>query len=278
MRLTPTIERHQIGSESFVKNETILSVKGLKTEFALDEGTVKAVDGVSFEVGRGQVIGLVGESGCGKSVSIKSIMGIIQKPGKVVEGEIFFRPKEGENMVDLRNYDNRGKEMRNIRGNDIALIPQEPMAALSPVHTIGNQLVEAIRLHRNISKKQAEKVAVERMRQVGVPSPEERMDVYSWQLSGGLRQRVMIAMALMCDPRLLIADEPTTAIDVTTQAQVLSLLRELQSAQDLAMIFITHDLGVVAQIADYVVVMYLGKVVEQGPVDDIFYNSTHPYT
>ena len=180
--------------------------------------------------------------------------------------------------MDLRNYDNRGKEMRNIRGNDIALIPQEPMAALSPVHTIGNQLVEAIRLHRNISKKQAEKVAVERMRQVGVPSPEERMDVYSWQLSGGLRQRVMIAMALMCDPRLLIADEPTTAIDVTTQAQVLSLLRELQSAQDLAMIFITHDLGVVAQIADYVVVMYLGKVVEQGPVDDIFYNPGHPYT
>ena len=278
MRLTPTIERRQIGSESFVKNETILSVKGLKTEFALDEGTVKAVDGVSFEVGRGQVIGLVGESGCGKSVSIKSIMGIIQKPGKVVEGEILFRPKQGENTVDLRNYDNRGKEMRNIRGNDIALIPQEPMAALSPVHTIGNQLVEAIRLHRNISKKQAEKVAVERMRQVGVPSPEERMDVYSWQLSGGLRQRVMIAMALMCDPLLLIADEPTTAIDVTTQAQVLSLLRELQSAQDLAMIFITHDLGVVAQIADYVVVMYLGKVVEQGTVDDIFYNPAHPYT
>ena len=172
--------------------------------------------------------------------------------------------------MDLRSYDSRGEEMRNIRGNDIALIPQEPMAALSPVHTIGNQLVEAIRLHRNISKKEAEKVAVERMRQVGVPSPEERMDVYSWQLSGGLRQRVMIAMALMCDPRLLIADEPTTAIDVTTQAQVLSLLRELQSAQDLAMIFITHDLGVVAQIADYVVVMYLGKVVEQGPVDDIF--------
>ena len=222
MRLTPTIERRQIGSESFVKNETILSVKGLKTEFALDEGTVKAVDGVSFEVGRGQVIGLVGESGCGKSVSIKSIMGIIQKPGKVVEGEILFRPKQGENMVDLRNYDNRGKEMRNIRGNDIALIPQEPMAALSPVHTIGNQLVEAIRLHRNISKKQAEKVAVERMRQVGVPSPEERMDVYSWQLSGGLRQRVMIAMALMCDPRLLIVDEPTTAIDVTTQAQAVA--------------------------------------------------------
>ena len=278
MPLTPTIERRQIGSESFVKNETILSVKGLKTEFVLDEGTTKAVDGVSFEVGRGQVIGLVGESGCGKSVTMKSIMGIIQKPGRVVEGEIFFRPKKGENMVDLRNYDNRGEEMRNIRGNDIALIPQEPMAALSPVHTIGNQLVEAIRLHRNISKKQAEKVAVERMRQVGVPSPEECMDVYSWQLSGGLRQRVMIAMALMCDPLLLIADEPTTAIDVTTQAQVLSLLRELQNAQDLAMIFITHDLGVVAQIADYVVVMYLGKVVEQGPVDDIFHKAAHPYT
>ncbi|MDG2191714.1 MAG: ABC transporter ATP-binding protein [Paracoccaceae bacterium] len=278
MRLTLTIERRQTGSESFVKNETILSVKGLKTEFALDEGTAKAVDGVSFQVDPGKVVGLVGESGCGKSVTIKSIMGIIQKPGKVVEGRIFFRPKQGENLVDLRSYDSRGEEMRNIRGNEIALIPQEPMAALSPVHTIGNQLVEAIRLHRNISKKQAEKVAVERMRQVGVPSPEERMDVYSWQLSGGLRQRVMIAMALMCDPRLLIADEPTTAIDVTTQAQVLSLLRELQSAQGLAMIFITHDLGVVAQIADYVVVMYLGKVVEQGPVDDIFHSPCHPYT
>lgn len=261
-----------------MNNDTILSVRGLKTEFVLDEGTAKAVDGVSFDVDHGQVVGIVGESGCGKSVTIKSIMGIIQKPGKVVDGKILFRLKHGEDLVDLRSFDNRGKEMRNIRGNDIALIPQEPMAALSPVHTIGNQLVEAIRLHRDISKKEAEIIAVERMRQVGVPSPEERMSVYSWQLSGGLRQRVMIAMALMCDPRLLIADEPTTAIDVTTQAQVLSLLRDLQSAQDLAMIFITHDLGVVAQIADYVVVMYLGKVVEQGPVDDIFHSPGHPYT
>ena len=179
MRPTLTIERRQPRSDSFVNNETILSVKGLKTEFVLDEGTAKAVDGVSFKVDRGQVVGIVGESGCGKSVTIKSIMGIIQKPGKVVGGRIFFRLKQDEDLVDLRSYDNRGEEMRNIRGNDIALIPQEPMAALSPVHTIGNQLVEAIRLHRNISKKEAEKVAVELMRQVGIPSPEERMCVYS---------------------------------------------------------------------------------------------------
>jgi oligopeptide/dipeptide ABC transporter ATP-binding protein len=254
----------------------------LKTEFVLDEGTAKAVDGVTFDVRRGQVVGIVGESGCGKSVTVKSILGIVQKPGKVVGGEILFRlsqegGKPGE-LVDLRGLDTRGKEMRNIRGNDIALIPQEPMAALSPVHTIGNQLIEAVRLHRNVSKKEAADIAVKRMREVGVPSPEERMGVYSWQLSGGLRQRVMIAMALVCNPRLLIADEPTTAIDVTTQAQVLSLLRDLQQAENLAMIFITHDLGVVAQIADYVVVMYLGKVVEQGPADDIFHNPCHPYT
>ena len=261
-----------------MKKNIILSVKNLKTEFVLDEGTAKAVDGVSFDVERGQVVGIVGESGCGKSVTIKSILGIVQKPGKVVEGAILFRlTPEGE-MVDLRDLDDRGSEMNSIRGNEIALIPQEPMAALSPVHTIGNQLVEAVRLHRKISKKEAEKIAIERMRQVGVPDPEGRMDVYSWQLSGGLRQRVTIAMGLMCDPRLLIADEPTTAIDVTTQAQILRLLRDLKDAQDLSMIFITHDLGVVAQIADYVVVMYLGKVVEQAPVDDIFHNACHPYT
>lgn len=265
-----------------MKSDAILSVRNLKTEFILDEGTAKAVDGVSFDVGRGQVVGIVGESGCGKSVTVKSILGIVQKPGKVVDGEIFFRMSEDSDrpgeFVDLRGFDARGEEMRNIRGNEIALIPQEPMAALSPVHTIGNQLIEAVRLHRNISKKEATDIAVGRMRQVGVPDPEERMGAYSWQLSGGLRQRVMIAMALMCNPRLLIADEPTTAIDVTTQAQVLGLLNDLQQAENLAMIFITHDLGVVAQIADYVVVMYLGKVVEQGPVDDIFHNPCHPYT
>ena len=168
--------------------------------------------------------------------------------------------------------------MRDIRGNEIALIPQEPMAALSPVHTIANQMIEAVRLHQAVSESKAREIALDRMRAVGIPQPEERMDVYSWQLSGGLRQRVMIAMALVCNPSLLIADEPTTAIDVTTQAQILNLLRSLQEKQNLAMIFITHDLGVIAQIADYVVVMYLGRVMEKAPVDDIFHNPKHPYT
>ena len=168
--------------------------------------------------------------------------------------------------------------MRAIRGSEIALIPQEPMAALSPVHTVGDQLVEAVRLHQDISKPEAERIVLERMREVGVPSPQERMTMYAWELSGGLRQRVMIAMALSCHPKLLIADEPTTAIDVTTQAQVLSLLRGLQEQHDMAIIFITHDLGVIAQIADYVVVMYLGRVMETGPVDDIFHRPQHPYT
>ncbi len=265
-----------------MNTNAILSVRNLKTRFTMDEGTTKAVDGVSFDVAPGQVVGIVGESGCGKSVTIKSILRIVQKPGEVVGGEILFRPqRHGENgtdFVDLAKLDGRGKEMRTIRGNDIALIPQEPMAALSPVHTIGNQLVEAVQLHRKINKRQAEEIAIERMKEVGVPSPEERMSAYSWELSGGLRQRVMIAMALLCSPRLLIADEPTTAIDVTTQAQVLNLLRGLQKNHDMAIIFITHDLGVIAQVADDVVVMYLGRVMETGPVDDIFHNPLHPYT
>ncbi len=171
-----------------------------------------------------------------------------------------------------------GKEMRHLRGAEIALIPQEPMSAFSPVHTIGNQLIEAILLHQDVSHQEAEQIAIERLREVGVPSPEQRMDAYSWELSGGLRQRAMIAMSLSCDPRLLIADEPTTAIDVTTQAQVLHLLGSLQREHDMAIIFITHDLGVIAQVADFVVVMYLGRVMETGPVDDIFHNPLHPYT
>ncbi len=264
-----------------MNTDTILSVRDLKTRFALDEGTTKAVDGVSFDVQPGQVVGIVGESGCGKSVTIKSILGIVQKPGEVVSGEILFR-RQGNgadgDVVDLAKLDGRGREMRAIRGNEISLIPQEPMAALSPVHTIGNQLVEAVRLHQDVSGKQAEEIAINWMREVGVPSPEERMGAYSWELSGGLRQRVMIAMALVCGPRLLIADEPTTAIDVTTQAQVLNLLRGLQANHDMAIIFITHDLGVIAQVADHVVVMYLGRVMETGPVDDIFHNPQHPYT
>jgi len=247
----------------------------------MDEGTAQAVDGVSFDVHEGQVVGVVGESGCGKSVTIKSVLRIVQKPGKIVGGEILWRHQlEGgqEELIDLAKLDAQGKQMRSIRGGEIALIPQEPMAAFSPVHTIGNQLIEAIRLHMDVNKREAKQIAIERLHEVGMPNPERRLDAYSWELSGGLRQRAMIAMALSCNPRLLIADEPTTAIDVTTQAQVLNLLRRLQQDMNMSIIFITHDLGVIAQIADYVVVMYLGRIVETGPVDDIFHNPQHPYT
>lgn len=266
----------------------LLSVRNLKTYFALDEGRVKAVDGISFDVYPGQVVGIVGESGCGKSVAIKSILRIVEKPGRIVAGEILLRRLghglKGDNgvnsgeVVNLVKLDAHGHEMRSIRGAEIALIPQEPMAAFSPVHTIGNQIIEAIRLHQPVSQQQARQIAIDRLHEVGVPSPEQRIDAYSWELSGGLRQRAMIAMALSCNPKLLIADEPTTAIDVTTQAQVLNLLRALQQQHDMAIIFITHDLGVIAQIASYVVVMYLGRVMETGPVDDIFHASKHPYT
>jgi oligopeptide/dipeptide ABC transporter ATP-binding protein len=264
----------------------ILSVRNLKTYFELDEGTVKAVDGVSFDVYPGQILGIVGESGCGKSVTIKSVLRIVEKPGRIVEGEIHFRRGEkarantntNGQMVDLVKLDANGKEMRSIRGAEIALIPQEPMAAFSPVYTVGNQIIEAILLHQAVNKQQARQMAIERLHEVGVPAPEQRIDTYSWELSGGLRQRAMIAMALSCNPKMLIADEPTTAIDVTTQAQVLNLLRSLQQQHNTSIIFITHDLGVIAQMADYVVVMYLGRVVETGPVDDIYHNPQHPYT
>lgn len=262
--------------------QAYLSVRNLQTHFILDEGVVKAVDGVSFDVHPGQVVGIVGESGCGKSVAIKSILRIIEKPGRIVGGEILLRRQSSNNstdeVIDLTRLDAHGEAMRSIRGAEIALIPQEPMASFSPVHTIGNQIIETIQLHQPVGKKEAETIAIERLREVGVPSPEQRINAYSWELSGGLRQRAMIAMALSCHPRLLIADEPTTAIDVTTQAQVLNLLRSLQQQHNMAIIFITHDLGVIAQIADYVVVMYLGRVVETGPVDDIFHAPKHPYT
>jgi peptide/nickel transport system ATP-binding protein len=266
--------------------EPLLSVRDLRTFYVMEEGTTKAVDGVSFDVQPGQVVGIVGESGCGKSVTVKSVLRIIQKPGQIVSGEILFRrPKHRRNggaadteVVDLAALEAHGREMRAIRGSEIALIPQEPMAAMSPVHTVGNQLVEAVRLHQNVGEAEAERSVIERMREVGIPSPAERMTMYPWELSGGLRQRVMIAMALTCHPTLLIADEPTTAIDVTTQAQILTLLRGLQQQHGMAIIFITHDLGVIAQIADFVVVMYLGRVMETGPVDDIFHRPQHPYT
>lgn len=265
--------------------EPLLSVRDLKVYFHLDEGVVKAVDGVTFEVRPGEVLGIVGESGCGKSVTMKAILRIVDPPGRIEGGEIRWQhaAQSGNGSavsetIDLTQLDPNGKDMRGIRGGEIALIPQEPMSAFSPVHTVGNQIVEAIMLHRKVDKREARRMAIDLFRDVGMPMPERRLDAYAWQLSGGLRQRAIIAMALSCNPRLLIADEPTTAVDVTTQAQVLRLLRELQAQRNAAIIFITHDLGVIAQVAHYVVVMYLGLVMEQGPVDDIFHAPKHPYT
>ncbi len=258
--------------------QPLLSVRDLKVHFFMDEGVVKAVDGISFDVFPGQVFGIVGESGCGKTVAMKAILRLVEPPGRIVSGEILLRRPRSEIVQDLARLDANGDEMRSIRGGEVALIPQEPMAAFSPVHTVGNQIIEAITLHQPVGGREARKVAEQLSRDVGIPAPEQRLDDYSWQLSGGLRQRAMIAMALSCNPRLLIADEPTTAVDVTTQAQVLRLLRRLQQDRQTAIIFITHDLGVIAQMADYVMVMYLGKVVEQGPVDAIFHAAKHPYT
>ncbi|MDR1317204.1 MAG: ABC transporter ATP-binding protein [Spirochaetales bacterium] len=257
--------------------DTILSVRDLKTYFFQDEGTVKAVDGASFDVRAGKTLGIVGESGCGKSVTTQSILRLVEKPGRIVNGEIFLHKADGSvrNLVQLPP---NGSEMRAVRGGDIGLVFQEPMTSFSPVHTIGDQITEAIMLHLPVNKKEARKIGIEALRSVGIPKPERRIDEYSFELSGGLRQRAMISVALSCKPRLLIADEPTTALDVTTQAQILDLLRKLQNENGMAIMLITHNLGVVAEMADDVVVMYLGRVVEQGPVDDIFHSPQHPYT
>jgi len=231
----------------------VLEVKDLRVHFVLDEGVVRAVDGVSFEVPPGQVVGIVGESGCGKSVTVKAILQIVEPPGRIVAGQILFRTGSAA-PVDLTRLSPKGPAMRAIRGAEIALIPQEPMAAFSPVHSVGDQIIEALRLHERqwrptgprLSRREARGMTVDLFRSVGISMPDERVDAYSWQLSGGLRQRVMIAMALSCRPRLLIADEPTTAIDVTTQAQILNLLRDLQRRHGTAIVFITYDLGVIA--------------------------------
>ena len=265
--------------------EPLLSVRDLHTHFPLDEGTVVAVDGASFDLYPGQTLGIVGESGCGKSVTARSILGILDKPGEIVGGEILFRSNAdgdrsaaSDGMIDLTSFDPDSAEMRRIRGGEISYVFQEPMTSFSPVHTIGNQLIEAITLHQPVNKREARDMAVELLRRVGIPLPDQRVDEYSFQLSGGLRQRAMIAMALSCNPRILIADEPTTALDVTTQSQILDLMTNLQNQYGMAIMLITHDLGVIAEMADYVVVMYLGRVVESAPVDDIFHNPQHPYT
>jgi peptide/nickel transport system ATP-binding protein len=261
----------------------LLSVRDLKTYFLQDEGTVKAVDGVSFDLYPEGTLGIVGESGCGKSVTARSILGIVDRPGRIVGGQIRFRRQPagaalGDGVVDLAKLPPNGPEMRAIRGAEIALIFQEPMSSFSPVHTVGSQIVEAIMLHQQVNRREARAKTIEMLRRVGVSSPEQRIDQLSNQLSGGLRQRAMIAMALSCHPTLLIADEPTTALDVTTQTQILELMRQLQREDGMAIMLITHDLGVVAEMATDVAVMYLGRVVEQAPVDEIFHTPRHPYT
>jgi peptide/nickel transport system ATP-binding protein len=265
-------------------SDLLLEVKDLKSQFFTDDGIVRAVDGVSFEVKRGETPCIVGESGCGKSVTARSILQILDRPGRVVSGEILFHRVRKENgsevkeVVDLAALGPRGAEIRDIRGKDIAMIFQEPMTSLSPIHTIGRQITEVIRLHLHVSKDEADERAIELLRRVGIPRPADRMNAYTFQLSGGMRQRAMIAMALSCDPSLLIADVPTTALDVTTQAQILDRMKELKQDFGMSIMMITHDLGVVAEMADDVVVMYLGTVAEKGGVVDIFHDARHPYT
>ena len=254
----------------------LLEVKDLRTHFFTDEGIVKAVDGVDFEIERGKIVCVVGESGCGKSVTARSILQIVDPPGRVVAGQILLH--QNGSTLDLATLDPRGKAIRAIRGKDIGMIFQEPMTSLSPVHTIGDQIMESIRLHLPDSEDEARKRTIELLNKVGIPRPEQRLDAYPFQLSGGMRQRAMIAMGLACGPSLLIADEPTTALDVTTQAQILDLITELQRELGMAVLLITHDLGVVAEMADSVVVMYLGTVAERGSVDAIFHDPKHPYT
>ena len=269
-----------------MSDDLLLEIKGLKTHFFLDEGLVEAVNGVDLKIRRGTCLGLVGESGCGKSVTAFSVLNLVNKPGRVVGGQILFhRATSAENggsaqveTIDLAALDPDGRQMSAVRGKEIAMIFQEPMVSLSMMHTIGFQIIEAILLHFDVSKQEARERAIKILTRVGIPNAAERVDAYPFQLSGGMRQRAMIAMALSCDPTLLIADEPTTALDVTTQAQILELMVHLQKEFGMSILLITHDLGVVAETCDDVAVMYLGEVVEQGSVRQIFHNPAHPYT
>ncbi|HEY65446.1 MAG TPA: ABC transporter ATP-binding protein [Caldilineae bacterium] len=284
-------------------SEPLVEVKDLRVQFDVREGIIKAVDGATFEVKRGQTLGVIGESGCGKSVTARAILNMVPRPGKVVGGEILYHRRTRSNgteiteTINILDLDPDGEEIRQIRGGEIAMIFQEPMSSLTPVYTagthimeavtlhrlipvrkIGNQMVETIRAHRHVSKEEAREIAIEMLRRVGIPNPAERVDSYPHQLSGGQRQRVMIAIALSCQPQMLIADEPTTALDVSIEAQILDLMRELQEETNMAIMFITHNLGVVAEMAQEIAVMYLGKVVERADVVTIFYEPKHPYT
>ena len=251
--------------------DNLLEVRDLVTAFHTDEGVVRAVDGVSFELRDGGTLGIVGESGCGKSVTSLSIMRLIpMPPGKIERGEIVF---EGKDLLKISE-----REMRSLRGNQISMIFQEPMSSLNPVYTVGHQIVEAVRLHQKLDKKKARARAIEMLKLVGIPAAEERIDAYPHQMSGGMRQRVMIAMALSCEPKLLIADEPTTALDVTIQAQILDLLKKLQAEMGMSIVLITHDLGVVAEFVEEIIVMYAGKIVERAKTEELFASPKHPYT
>ena len=254
--------------------DPLITIENLQTHFFTDDGVVKAVEDVSLVIPRGKTLGLVGESGCGKSVTALSVIGLISSPGRIVGGRITMR----DNGKPIVLNELPEPEMRKIRGGTIAMIFQEPMSSLNPVFTIGDQIIEAVRLHRDVSKREARELAVEMLDKVKIPAPRQRLKDYPHQFSGGMRQRAMIAMALSCEPRLLIADEPTTALDVTIQAQILDLLRELQESEGMSILIITHDLGIIAETADDVAVMYASKVVEYAPVAELFNNPMHPYT
>ena len=284
--------------------EPLIEVKDLRVEFDVRAGIVKAVDGLTMTINRGKTLGVIGESGCGKSVTARAILNMIPKPGKITQGEIIYHrrlTKEGEpgldDVFDLTKTDPDGQIIRSIRGGEIGMIFQEPMSSLTPVYTagahineaislhhltpvrkVGDQLAEQVMAHRNVTKEEAREIAIKMLRRVGIPKPEERVDSYPHQLSGGQRQRVMIAIALSCEPAMLIADEPTTALDVSIEAQILDIMLELQESSNMAIMFITHNLGVIASMAEEIVVMYMGKVVEQGKVLEIFQNPKHPYT
>ena len=265
--------------------KVLVEIKNLRTYFHLAEGIVRAVDGVDLEIKRGRTLGVVGESGCGKSVTALSLMRLVPSPGRIEEGEILYHKRVGGNgfsvtteVIDLVKLQPNGREIRDIRGNQISMVFQEPMTALSPVLSVGRQITEAITLHQQVSEGQAREIAIHMLGRVKMPDPAKTIDDYPFELSGGMRQRAVIAMALSCAPSLLIADEPTTALDVTTEAQILDLMRGIQAELGMAIMYITHNLGVIAEMSEEVVVMYLGKVVEHADVDTIFYDPKHPYT
>lgn len=262
--------------QALMADDLLLSVRNLSTHFFSREGVLAAVDGVSFDVKKGEILGIAGESGCGKSVMAQSILRIVPTHGRIVEGEILL--KHDNTVVDLAQLDGRGETIRSIRGAAISMVFQEPMTSFSMAYTIGNQIIEVIRLHQEVDEKEARTRAIDILRRVGMPKPEENIDAYPFALSGGMRQRAMIAMALSCHPGLLIADEPTTAVDVTIQAQILELMKSLQREMNMSLVVITHDMAVISELCDRVMIMYLGKDVENAPARELFRNPKHPYT